>query len=342
MVTNLAGERSILTAVLEITPPDPTILDVDPDTGSHLGGTPVTITGTGFRAGARVVIGEHSYVDGDAQGATVVDANTITLTTVASQALLRDVVVIDETGIEARDDDAFLFSAVPVLQTCFPTAGQAAGGTTMRLRGTGFVAGCVVRIDAVQQSQVTLVSSTRIDVITDAGVPGGPYVLEVENPGGGIATAAFSYVAAPDPVITAVDPEEGSESGGETLIVTGSNFTATSTVIFGASSTTGLGGTPAESVVFIDANTLEVVTPAHDAGEHNVLVQDSVTGQADVAVNSFTFTADPDEDGGGGGGCSIVAVDGPRGPDDALAGSVWMLLAMAIVYLRSRRAPATE
>ena len=52
-----------------------------------------------------------------------------------------------------------------------------------------------MRIDSVQQSNVTVADPTRIVVVTDPGIAGGPYLLEVENPGGAIASSAFAYTA---------------------------------------------------------------------------------------------------------------------------------------------------
>ena len=81
--------------------------DARPGHGRRHGGTSLTITGTGFRAGARVVIGPNIYYDGGANGCTVVDATTITLTTLATPGGTYDAVVIDETGVEGRKGSAF-------------------------------------------------------------------------------------------------------------------------------------------------------------------------------------------------------------------------------------------
>jgi hypothetical protein len=326
------GATSILPAALEITPPDPTVVAVGPSSGDQHGGTPLTITGTNFESGDRVVIGPNIYVDGDPGGATVVDAGTITLTTQATPSGTYDVVVIDPSGIEARKTGAFTSDLVPTLHTVFPTAGASAGGTTVVLRGADFASSAIVKINDVQQTHVTIMDPTRIVVVTDPGIVGGPYVLEVDNPGGGTATSAFSYVAPPDPAVVSVTPASGKTDGGDTVTVHGSHFTGTTQVFFGVDADTGSGGAPGV-VTFVNTSTLSVVTPAHAAGSIDVMAADASTGQAVVAVNAFAYSTPS----GGGGGCSVVPVAGSPSAKDVAANTLWLALAMSFAWARSRR-----
>lgn len=61
--------------------PAPAVSSISPNAGTSVGGTPVTITGTGFLAGATVMFGGTSASD-----ATVVNGTTITATTPAHSA----------------------------------------------------------------------------------------------------------------------------------------------------------------------------------------------------------------------------------------------------------------
>ncbi|MCI0546405.1 MAG: IPT/TIG domain-containing protein, partial [Candidatus Rokubacteria bacterium] len=170
------------------------------------------------------------------------------------------------------------------------------------------------------------------------GAPGGPYTLEVENPGGGIASSAFVYAAQPDPVLALATPDEGGTGGGTTVTLSGANFTADSAVLFGADPDTGLGGSAAQSVLFVDASTLEVATPSHAKGAVSVVVQDGVTGQAAVLAGGFTFV----KSGGGGGGCYVRPEAGSSGdPRALLLGGWWILflLAAALWMRRGRPVP---
>lgn len=333
IVTNLAGDTDLLPAAIEITPPDPTVTNVVPASGTAAGGTPLTISGTGFRAGARVVIGPNVYVDG--AGATVASANTITLTTAATPNGLYDVVVIDETGVEGRDANAFQAVVNPTLSSVFPAAGASAGGTEIRLRGADFLPGLVVRIDGVVQSSVVVTDPMNATVTTDPGLPGGPYVLQITNPGGGMASSAFSYVAQADPVIAMVQPVTGSAAGGDTITLDGSGFGANTSVVFGADPLTGQGGTPAAAVMLLGPGTLEATTPALAAGAVSVMVIDSMTGQADVVAAAFTFQGGG---GGGGGSCTVAPLPPqPFEPRDAL-GAWWLAAAAGALAWRARRA----
>jgi len=330
-VTNPQGESRTLVAGLEVTPPDPRVDWVAPALATDGGGTLLTLHGADFREGQQVVLGGSIYVEGMAGGCELVDPNTIRLTTAATPPGTFDVVVIDSTGVEGRLANGLTFAHIPEVQSTFPTCGFAGGGTSVILRGQNFEAGALVRIDGVPQTQVVQNGTTELVVITGAGVPGGPYLLEVENPGGAIATSAFSYSAAPDPLLDVVDPSAGPQAGGNTITLHGSNLGTTSTVRFGADPATGAGGTPATSLNVIDASTLEVVVPAHAPGTLALLVRDDSTGQAALLLDAYTFQSNS----GGGGGCYVQPYEPPANLRELLAAS-WWLCALLVLALRKR------
>jgi hypothetical protein len=333
VVTNSLGDVAILAAALEITPPDPVVSSVSAPQGSDLGGTSLSVFGSNFAAGARVVIGDHAYVDG--VDATVVDDSTITLTTRATLAGTYDVVVLDSSGEEGRLDDAFEFASIPQIATVFPMVGADLGGTEVVISGASFVADSEVRIDGVTQTNVTLESSTRLRVITEPGTAGGPYVLEVENPSGEIATSVFAYAATPDPAVLGLAPAVGSTSGGDAVTISGSNFDADTEVVFDADAATGLGGTSV-SVSVVDASTLVVRAPAHAAGDVDLVVRDSGTGQAVALAAAYSYLA---AESSGGGGCSTTPVGTPFDPRRAAETLAPLLFAvLALATLRPRRA----
>ena len=75
-----------------------------------------------------------------------------------------------------------------------------------------------------------------------------------------LLVAAESMAAAPNP--TGVVPNNGPSTGGTAVTISGTNFEAGATVTFG--------GTPATSVVVVNATTITATTPAHSAGPVNV------------------------------------------------------------------------
>lgn len=337
IATSPLGERSVLPGALEIVPPSPLVLAVVPGAASDSGGADLTVTGSNFRGGLRLVIGERIYEDGVAGGCSVIDANTITLTAQPTAGGAYDVVAIDATGVEGRLEDGLLFISVPQIQSVFPSAGATLGGTSVTLVGTGFVQGSSVRIDGVDQPNTTVVDTTRIVLTTEPGVPGGPYVIEVENPGATIATAAFAYSASPDPSLTSLDPALSSTSGSVLVTLHGAGFAPTTEVAFGADPATGSGGVGADSVTFIDAQTLQVVVPAHQSGVVSVMVSEPASGQATLLADSFTY-----QDSAGRGGCAPFGTIEHTTLRGALEGSWWILAALigALWLARSRPGPS--
>ncbi|MEM1453303.1 MAG: IPT/TIG domain-containing protein [Planctomycetota bacterium] len=332
-----ADGTDILVGGLEVTPPTPSVATVVPAVGDAAGGDALTLTGLGFRAGARVVIGDRIYRDGAPGGCSVVDDTTITLTTGGTIAGDHDVVVIDPSGLEGRAPDAFLVSAPPSILSLVPAVGAAAGGTVVRLSGDDFVPGTVVTIDGVVQTNVEVESPTRLRVVTAPGVIGGPYVLTVRSPGGETAETAFSYVPQPDPVVTSVAPRFGDVSGGTPVTVSGVGFTASTRVNVGASALTGVGGQTLPTQ-FIDANTLVFTTPSASVGVRNVMVRDAVTSQGSVLESAFTYTGGSDD----GGGCGAVLPGRPPTWRTVVGGAGWIAALFVLMALRALRGSARQ
>ena len=86
---------------------------------------------------------------------------------------------------------------------------------------------------------------------------------------------------APAPTITSISPVTGSAAGGNTLTITGTDFT-------GATAVT-IGGVAASSFNVVNSTTITAVTPAHAAGAASVEVT-TATG-TNVANSLFTYAA---------------------------------------------------
>lgn len=338
LATSGLGEQSILPGALEIVPIAPAVASITPSTSSDAGGTSLTILGRNFRSGLRLVIGDRIYEDGVIGGCTLVDSDTITLTCAPTAGGSYDVVVIDPSGVEGRLDNGFTFTSVPAISSIFPPAGATLGGTKVTLAGSGFVVGSSVRIDGVNQPNVHVVDATQLEITTEPGVPGGPYLVEVENPGGAIATAAFSYAASADPTLTSLDPATAPTNGAVVATLHGDGFTPTTQVGFGVDPTTGAGGVLGSQVTFVDAQTLDVLVPAHSSGLVSVLVCEPASGQAAVLPASFTYT----KSSSGGGGCFSVASVGDSSLRAALEGSWWIALALVAALWSARPRKSTS
>ncbi|HJM56138.1 MAG: hypothetical protein CMJ98_09325 [Planctomycetes bacterium] len=333
-VTDSAGRVSILSAALEITPPDPQVTLASPSYGPSTGGVGITLLGTDFRSGARVVIGDQVYVDGKPGGCVVASSSSITLTTRASIPGQHDVTVIDASGVEGRSVGAYLAQATPVINSTFPPSGVSMGGTVLTLTGQNFVSGCRVEINGVDQPQTTVLSLTQMSLITEVGVPGGPYILRVITPDGQSASTGFSYVVDPDPLLQSVNPGAVQSAGGETVTLQGREFREGLQVRVGVHPLTGAGG---QSVVasFVDHTTLTIQTPAMSTGSIAVLVQDPLTQQASILPGALSVTG-PSQNNVGGG-CGMISPSGPTTWTGLLAGTGWILVLVAWFGHRRRR-----
>jgi phospholipase C len=190
--------------------PAPTVSSISPTSGPTTGGTPTTITGTNFLAGATVKFGTVA-----ATSVSVVDSDHITATTPAKAAGLSDVTVTNPDNQSATLPNGFTFQgAVPTIAYIAPTFGTINGGTTVNLHGTGFQSGATVTIGGAPLT-ITSVGSTLIQGTTTSHVAGGADIV-VTNPDSQTATLATTL------------SNQGFESGGTRWVYSG---TGTGTVV---------------------------------------------------------------------------------------------------------------
>lgn len=339
IATNAAGAVSVLAAAVEITPPDPSLFAVSPAQQDKGSSVPLSIFGANFRAGCRVVLAGEIYAEGVPGGCTLVSSSQLDLTTRPSAPGTWDVVVIDATGVEGRLASGYQFTTIPQVASVFPSAGDDGGGTLVTIKGQEFTGDTTVWINGVLQSTVAVINPQKIQLLTQPGVAGGPYELRVENPGGAVATANFSYVTPPDPDVIRIDPGGGSATGGEEIRVDGANFASDTRVVFGADPETGLGGFEAPEVRVINSTQLAVRTPQFGFNAPlSVLASTTSTGQASVVTAAFTTSG---AESGGGGGCQSVVVPGPPDAGDVLRTALFFaLLAVLLRLTRPRPRPA--
>lgn len=113
-----------------------------------------------------------------------------------------------------------------------------------------------------------------------------------------LALLSIAPIALADPVITSVSPIEGPVAGGTTVTIKGSGF---SNVCIICSPPFGdprvyFGVAPARSVRFIDANTIEAVTPASLPHTASIAVHQNDGSLTNGFLDdAFTFTGDPNE-----------------------------------------------
>jgi hypothetical protein len=161
------------------------------------------------------------------------------------------------------------------------STGATTGGITVSIIGTEFDFGATVTIGGNSATSVVVVDINHITAVTPAHAAGVVDVV-VTNPDTttGTLTNGYTY-AVVAPTVTAIDLNYGAAAGGESVLITGTGFVATPTVLFG--------GTGATSVVFVDSNHLTCVTPAHAQAVVDITVTNPDT-QIGVLFNGFTYT----------------------------------------------------
>jgi hypothetical protein len=245
--------------------PTPTITSLSQATGPAVGGTAVTITGTGFTGATGVTFGG---VAGTAF--TVTDATHIAVTTPAGAGAV-NVVVNSPNGNVSKANG---FTYAPTITTLSQATGPGAGGTALTITGTGFTGATGVTFGGVAGTAFTVTDATHIAVTTPAGA--GALDVVVNSPSGNaLKTNGFTYA----PTVTSLSPTGGPLVGNQTVTVNGGGFLNATGVTFGGTAGTGLSVT--------NAGQLTVVTPMHSAGASNVVV--TGPGGSSPATVSYTY-----------------------------------------------------
>jgi len=248
VVTNTDTQSGTCSGCYTFNPP-PTAGSISPNSGSTVGGTPVTITGSGFFTGATVTFGGAA-----ATGVTVVSATSITAVTPAQAAGPATVAVTNPDGQTASISNGFTFVAPPAPTSISPSSGALAGGTSVTITGTAFQAGAKVTFGGAAATSIIVVSATSITATTPAHAAGAVNVV-VTNPDNQFGTCTACYTYNPIPTVTLVVPANGSQGGGTNVTITGTGFLPGATVTFG--------GNAATSVVVVSSASITATTPAH-------------------------------------------------------------------------------
>jgi len=238
--------------------PAPALTAVSPASGSTVGGTQVTLTGTGFTGATAVRFGSAS-----ATSFSTVSDTQITAVTPPGTGVVQ--VTVTTPAGTSSNFVAFTYREIfsPTLSSATPASGSPAGGTQVTLTGSGFTGATAVRFGSVSATSFSIVSDTRISTVAPAG--SGTVQITVTGPGGTSNGVPYSYAIAP--VVSGLSPSQGPLSGGNTVNVSGTGFTGVTAVRFGS--------TPAVSFTVVSPTRLTAVAPAGTAGPVGVTVTTS-------------------------------------------------------------------
>ena len=215
----------------------PVVTGVSPASGSTVGGSTVTITGTGLD-GATVVSfgGTAGTITADsakqitvtsppsASTAGTIAGSSTQATTAGTGAGIVDVTVKTRGGTSHRTAaDHYAYTAPrPAVTGVSPASGGTAGGSTVTITGTGLAGATAVRFGAAAAT-ITADSATQITVTSPPGT--GRVDVTVTTPAGTSQTNEryYSYSAQPKPAqsITFAVPASATAGGSAALSATG-------------------------------------------------------------------------------------------------------------------------
>ena len=280
----------------------PTVTQVSPSSGSTLGNTAVTITGTNFTAATAVTFGGTN-----ATSYTVVNATTITAKTPPHAGGLVNVAVTTGAGTNPANT---LFTYVaplpPTVTAIVANHGDVGGGTSVTITGTNFTNVTSVTIGGTAVQFQVVVNATTITGTTPAHAAGLADVVVTTGAGtstGG--TGLFTYTS--KPTVSGISPNIGPGAGGTTVTITGTNFIGTTAVVFGT--------TPATSFTVNPGGTSITVTSPPGVGVANVTVTTPGGTSAISTPDQFTYSGVPtvtsvSPDAGPVGGATQVTITG--------------------------------
>jgi hypothetical protein len=188
----------------------------------------------------------------------------------------------------------------PQVQSITPNSGPAAGGTTVKIKGSGFLSSATVTIGAAAAAEVKFVSSSELTAKTPAG--SGSQEVVVSDAGENSKDGPrFTYVVAP--TVESITPKEGPSSGGTVVKLKGKAFVEGATVTIGAA---------AAEVKFVTSTELTAKTPA-GSGSPAVKVTD--LGGTSKGGPTFTYVLPPTVESitpkeGSSSGATVVKIKG--------------------------------
>ncbi|MFF7234638.1 IPT/TIG domain-containing protein [Streptomyces sioyaensis] len=271
-VTTPAGTSNQFVTFGYTTTSGPVLTALSPNAGSAAGGTAVTLSGAEFTGATAVRFGAVSVPF------TLTSSTQIAATAPAGSGTAQ-VTVTTPVGTSNAAPYTYISVAVPVLSSASPNSGSTAGGTTVTLTGTGLANAGVVRFGGTAATSFHVVSDTLITAVAPAG--SGTVQVTVTTPGG--TSNGVSYTYAVTPTLTAVNPNQGPTSGGNTVTLTGINLTGTTAVAFGT--------TPAASFTVVSPTQITAVAPAAVAGVVGITV--TALGGTSTLPNAYFFVNAP-------------------------------------------------
>ncbi|MFH1088272.1 MAG: IPT/TIG domain-containing protein [Patescibacteria group bacterium] len=278
----------------------PDITSILPISGTTAGGTPVTVTGTNFGTAGAVTFGGTAVTP---SGRTNTSMTVTSPVHAAGDVYI--VVTNSTTGLSSSPSDAharYTYTAptqtAPDITGIVPTSGTTAGGTPVTVTGTNFGTAGAVTFGGTAVTP-TGRTDTSMTVTSPVHAAGDVYIV-VTNSTTGLssgpsdAQARYAYITpgSTAPSITTIVPNQGTEDGSTSVILTGTNFGTTEGTV-----TIGTQTVSASNVTWTSATSITFITPAY-AVSGNLAVNVTITTNGGVNSNAVSYTY-LDENGSG-------------------------------------------
>ncbi len=305
----------------------PTVVSVAPVSGSLNGGTAVTVTGTNFNYLTTATFGGRTCTD-----VVVTSSTTLTCTTPSQTSL--GAVDVSATNHHTEDLStasgtavgAYTYTtpvATPTVTLVGPVSGSTNGNTTVTLTGTNFNSTTTVTFGGRVCTDVAASSATSLTCITPSQTSTGAVNVVATNhdaisllTASGTMVNGYTYTSPlATPTFGTILPASGTQSGGTSVTITGTNFNLFTTVT--------IGGSTCRDVVVGSATSLTCNTPTSaTAAARDVVISNhdpislaiaSVTGTGAYTYTAPSFTpvvTDINPEEGPMAGGTVVTVTG--------------------------------
>ncbi|NIA12478.1 MAG: hypothetical protein GWP08_00250 [Nitrospiraceae bacterium] len=250
----------------------PFLGELSPAKGTILGGEAVDILGGRLAEATAVTFG--------GEAATIVGASDTVLEvlTPPHERGVVDVHVTTPMG-DVVAVAGFMFvepPGPPELGAITPSVGKAVGGEVLSVRGRNLALTRSITFGGVA-AQILSAEETRLQVVAPPNAPGFVAVEVTTTTGVHRVEDAYQYLGVP--TISALSPDEGHISGGDTVLVQGTALATAQSVEF---------NTAAATIVNVTDTEIEILTPAHTTAEW-VDVTVTTLGGAVTAVDAFEY-----------------------------------------------------
>jgi hypothetical protein len=258
--------------------PVPTLTGINPPAGKLIGGTTVTLSGSGFVTGATVTFGAGNH------GTTVHVSATTSLTVKTPAHAAGTVSVTVTTPGGTSGSKPYTYDPVPTITSLSRASGPVSGGTQVTITGTGFLTVKSVTFGATPAKSFTVRSAAQL-VATSPVHAAGTVRISVTTPGGTTPTtsADLYQFTVSAPAVSAISPASGPATGGTLVTVSGSGFTGATAVFFGSSKGTTVS-------VNVAGTQLTAKSPIGTSGASvNVQVKTAAGESPAVTADLFTY-----------------------------------------------------